>query len=185
MKVSPRLDLVARFTHKSTEGTESLLDQFGRDTRVIVDRAQQKYRVTGSYQVTPRVRVKGRVELTHVAYNLLSRSERGYLLYQDLQYKVSKEISLDARLIFFHTDSYDSRLYEYESDLRGVFSNPSLYGRGRRWYLVARYNIAGLLALSAKYSETQKEGVTALGSGSTEIQGDLDNRLAVQIDFTW
>jgi hypothetical protein len=180
---SPRLDLTARFSHKLTEGTEADVDPYGRDTRPIVNRGQDKYRLTVSYKATPRVYVKGRLEFTAVDYGQLQKREQGYLLYQDFRYGISRRFSIQARLIFFQSDSYDSRLYEYENDLRGVFSNPALFGKGRRWYLVVHYNIASMLKLSAKYAETQKEGVTSMGSGVSEIMGDLDNRLSLQIDI--
>jgi hypothetical protein len=155
----------------------------GRETTAIVNRMQEKYRVTAAYKVSPRVSLKGRIEFTQVDYSLLHRKERGYLLFQDIRYRVSGGFSVESRLVFFQTDSYDSRLYEYETDLRGAFSNPALYGKGRRWYVMVRYTVAQALTLSGKYSETQKEGVTSLGTGASEINGDTDNRLAVQVDF--
>lgn len=179
---SPRLNVTARFTHKSIEGTEVDVDLYGREIRPMVNRAQDKYRLTVSYKATPRVHVKGRLEFMAVDHGQVRKREQGYLVYQDFRYGISRRFSIEARLIFFQTDSYDSRLYEYENDLRGVFSNPALYGKGRRWYLVVHYNIASLLKLSAKYVETQKEGVTSMGSGVSEIPGDLDNRLSLQLD---
>ncbi|MBF8286118.1 MAG: hypothetical protein HW378_5033 [Anaerolineales bacterium] len=106
------------------------------------------------------------------------------LFFSDFNVKPLRGLVLNGRFIIFQTDSYESRLYEYESDLRGVFSNPGLYGIGRRLYLILRYSVGSTLTLSVKYSETQKEGVTSLGSGSTEIVGDLDNRISVQVDVT-
>jgi hypothetical protein len=178
---SSKLNLSTRFAHKSIEGADADVDPYGRETRPIVNRVQDKYRLTVSYKATPRVHVKGRLEFTSV--DQLQKREQGYLLFQDVRYGISRSFSIQARLIFFQTDSYDSRLYEYENDLRGVFSNPALYGKGRRWYLVVHYNIASLLKLSAKYAETQKEGVTSMGSGVSEIMGDLDNRLSLQLDI--
>jgi hypothetical protein len=180
---TPKFDLSVRFTRKATEGAEAGVDVYGRETRLLVGRIQNKYRLTATFKATPRVSVKGRLEFTEVDYDQLRATERGYLLYQDIRYGISNRFSIEGRLAFFHTDSYDSRLYEYENDLRGVFSNPALYGKGRRWYMVIRYYMAGVLTLSAKYSETQKEGVTSLGSGTTEIYGDLDNRLSLQFDI--
>lgn len=180
--ISKQLDLTARFSHKSVEGSEADVDVYGRDVRPIAVRTQRKYRLTASYKATQSVTVKGRAEVTTVNYSLQGRGERGYLLYQDVRYRISKGLSLSTRLVFFDTQSYDSRLYEYEADLRGAFSNPGLYGKGRRWYLMIDYAIARTFTLSAKYSETQREGVTTISSGSTEIQGPLDNRLSVQID---
>ena len=181
---SRKLDLTVRFTRKSTDGTEADVDIYGRETRPIVNRAQQKYRLAANYKATPRVYLKGRLEFTEVRYTPLNMREHGYLLYQDVRVSLPKKLVIEGRLVFFQTDSYDSRLYEYENDLRGVFSNPALYGKGRRWYVVARYDVSTMVTLSLKYSETQKEGVTSLGSGSTEVIGDLDNRITLQLDVT-
>ncbi len=181
--ITKQLDMIARFSHKSVEGSEADVDIYGRDVRPIVVRTQRKYRLTATYKATQSVTVKGRVEATTVDYSLLGRSERGYLFYQDVRCRISKGLSLNGRLVFFDTQSYDSRLYEYEADLRGAFSNPGLYGKGRRWYMMIDCSIAGTFTLSAKYSETEREGVTTISSGLTQIQGPLDNRLSVQIDI--
>jgi hypothetical protein len=181
--VSNQLDVAVRYFNKSVEGAETDVDAFGREIRSIVPRTQRKYRLTATYKAAPSITAKGRIELTTVDYAIPGRGERGYLFFQDLRYRISKHLSATTRLIFFDTDSYDSRLYEYENDVRGVFANPALYGKGRRWYLVIDYSPSRTFSLSAKYSETLKEGVTAIGSGVTEIQGPLDNRLTVQIDL--
>jgi len=180
--VTRTLDLTFRYTNKTTETTEASVDDLSRETRLLVDRSQQKFRLTATYQANKQLRLRGRIEKTIVDYRLLKRSESGYLFYQELRYSASPGFTAEARLIFFDTDSYDSRLYEYENDLRGVFSNPAMYGKGRRWYVLMRWKAADILNLSAKYSETQKDGVTSIGSGLTEIQGDLDNRISVQLD---
>ena len=150
---------------------------------MMANRAQEKYRLTASFKASPRLSVRGRLEYTEVGYSPSGRKEKGCLLYQDIRCRVVDRLSVQGRLIFFQTDSYDSRLYEYENDIRGVFSNPGLYGKGKRWYVMARYDIADILTLSAKYAEMQKEGVTSIGSGETEIMGDVDNRLSIQLDL--
>jgi hypothetical protein len=82
----------------------------------------------------------------------------------------------------FETDSYDSRIYEYEDDLPHAFSNPPLYGRGVRWYLILRYEIFSKVSLATKYSQTIKEGVTTIGSGLDEIEGNTQSLLSMQLD---
>jgi len=86
-------------------------------------------------------------------------------------------------VIVFGTDSYDSRIYEYESELRGTFANPALYGKGIRVYALARYEM-GIFEISVKYSCTIKPGAAFLSSGESEIPGDTDNQLSFQIDLT-
>jgi hypothetical protein len=119
-----------------------------------------------------------------VGWKSLGKTEHGVLLFQDIGLTISRSFSVNGRLIFFHTDSYESRLYEYENDLRGAFSNPGLYGVGKRVYVMVRYTVTPEVMLSAKYAETQKEGVTSIGSGPTEIQGNLDNRISFQMDVS-
>jgi hypothetical protein len=174
----------ARVALRNSEESQAGVDQFGRETRLIVNLLQQKYRLTLSVAPSRRLIVKGRWETVRTARGGGAGDESGYLFFQDVRYFVAGRLSVDGRLMFFHTDSYESRVYEYESDLTGVFSNPPLYGRGRRWYLVVRYNIADWMGIAMKYAETEKEGVTSLGSGLTEISGPFDNRLSLQVDLS-
>ena len=121
-----------------------------------------------------------------LSLQLPGRHERGLLLYQDIQYSTRWGFSIEARLVFFDTESYDSRVYEYENDLRGAFANPALYGKGRRWYLLVRSPpLLEVVTFSCKYSATQKDGVGTLSSGDSEIVGDLDDRFGIQLDMRW
>ena len=181
-KISRDLDLSFRYSNKIVEALEPSIDESGHDIRLLVDRLQQKLRLTATFKPDKRTRLRGRLEAISVNYSLVHRSEHGYLLYQELQYTPTSALSAEARLIFFHTDSYDSRLYEYENDLRGVFSNPAMYGKGRRWYLLLRWKALDVIHISAKYSETQFDDRTTISSGSTEIHGDVDNRIAIQLE---
>lgn len=181
--VSRPLHLTLRYANKTTETVASSGDQYTRETRVLTDRVQQRVRFSATYQASARVRVKGRIETVHVAYALSGRHESGYLFYQEFHYAASSAFRAEARLIFFDTKSYDTRVYEFENDLRGVFSNPALYGKGRRWYLLVRWNVGSAVSISAKYSETQKDAASSMGSGVMEIQGDVDNRVSLQLEI--
>jgi hypothetical protein len=175
--ISPELDLAGRFSLKTTQVAEPRVDPYGRSLRVTASRSQLKVRFSAAYKLSRDIRVRGRLETTGVDYSIVSRGESGRLFYQEVQYAGREGLSVEGRLIFFDTDSYDSRLYEYENDVRGTFSNPALYGRGRRWYLLLRYELIEQVHLSAKYSETQKEAAPGPGAG-----GELDNRVSVQVD---
>lgn len=179
-----KVDLTGRFTSKTTGTNETSTDAYGHNVKATVDRDQQKARFAGTYNLSSSIRLKGRIEATRVAYTGVKKRESGILLYQEVQSKLTEDLKLEVRLIFFDTDSYDSRLYEYENDLRGVFSNPALYGKGRRWYALMSYKFANILNFSAKYSETLKEGVKTISSGLTEIIGDLDNRVSLQLEVS-
>jgi hypothetical protein len=105
------------------------------------------------------------------------------LVYQDVQMYPLPSLRVDVRVMVFETDSFDSRLYEFEGDVRGTFSNPALFGKGIRWYLLARYELDARIDLWVKYAQTIKDGVRVIGSGSNQILGDLENRLSFQVDI--
>lgn len=182
LKPLRKLHVLTRFAHKKTGSTGITVDDLSRNIRPVIPRSQYKGRVTVTYQVSPALRVKGRLEGTSIRYPLLPSHERGFLLFQDVHFRPQDRFAIETRLVFFDTQSFDSRIYEYENDIRGVFANPALFGKGRRWYVLVRYKPVDALALSVKYAETQKDGVTSMGSGMSEIIGDLDNRLAMQLD---
>ncbi|MBI4429980.1 MAG: hypothetical protein HY562_12780 [Ignavibacteriales bacterium] len=92
------------------------------------------------------------------------------------------DLNVDARVITFHTDSFDSRVYEFESDVRGTFFNPALFGKGIRWYVLVRHRPMKYLDISVKFSRTVKDGVKTLSSGLSEIAGDTESQLSAQID---
>jgi hypothetical protein len=73
-------------------------------------------------------------------------------------------------------------MYEYEDDLPRSSSNPALYGRGLRWYVILKYNVSLKVAIAAKYSQTIKDGVNFIGSGLDEIEGNTQSLLSMQLD---
>ncbi len=93
-------------------------------------------------------------------------------------------MEIKTRLVLFKTDSYNSRIYEFENDLSGVMSTPPLYGDGMRWYLFARYKTAMGIDISLKYAETIMPNELSLGSGDTWINSNVDNRLSLQVDLS-
>ena len=50
---------------------------------------------------------------------------------------ISSKYSIYIGGKYFHTDSYDSRLYSYERAMPRTFSYPSYFGHGIRYSLVA------------------------------------------------
>jgi hypothetical protein len=178
-----RFFLEAKYKSEIKGDPVSTTDSFGRSVVRLADRAQRNGRLTASFEASKLVRLRGRVELVKVEYSEAGSPGKGILFYQDVRWKPMPSLTVDARLIFFDTDSYDARIYEFESDLRGTLFNPALYGKGRRWYVIARYNIIGGLDLSAKYSETYRDDLKRIGSGADELPGNIDNRFSAQLDI--
>lgn len=150
---------------------------------IIQNRKTDKFRFELIYKVSNSIQLKSRVEL--LSLNMVNINEKGILLFQDVKYNYSKQLSLHGRIIFFQTDSFSSRIYEFENDLSGVMTNPALFGSGVKWYLLLKYNPINHLFISAKYSELFKPNEVNIGSGNSLIKGNIDNKIALQIDFTF
>jgi outer membrane receptor protein involved in Fe transport len=127
----------------------------------------------------------GKTRFEYVNYSLGKNYENGFLTYQEIKYVFVDKISLAGRIILFDTKSYNTRLYEFENDLRGVMTNLPMFGEGFRWYVLLKYKIINDLNLFIKYSETFKPNVESISSGNSEIIGNVDNRLSLQLDYSF
>lgn len=82
---------------------------------------------------------------------------------------------------WFHTDSYDSRVYLYELGPLYSYSLTQFYGEGIRYWLMARANIGSRLMLTAKIGVTNYFDRNHIGSSYQQInhssQTDLDLQL--------
>jgi hypothetical protein len=97
------------------------------------------------------------------------------------------------RLAYFSSDSYNSRLYAYESDLGYSFSIPALFNTGYRYYMNLRLNLSAALKskLLAKYkaefgirfAQSIYPGQKTIGSGMDEIQGKTKSDGKFQLLF--
>ena len=149
----------------------------------LIKQKTEKLRGEILYKVSKNVRLRTRFETVNLSAIPNSPKENGYLLFQDVNFVLLKDLTIYGRIIFFHTDSYNSRVYEFENDLTGIMTNPALFGEGTRWYFIARYKTSLGLNISLKYSELYKPYEKSLGSGYSEITGNIDNRISFQLDF--
>ncbi|MCF6269845.1 MAG: helix-hairpin-helix domain-containing protein [Melioribacteraceae bacterium] len=163
---------------------KDVLELMGSENKIIT-RTTNKLRSEFSFQLNRVLRLKSRIELLHLSKSKIGINENGLLLFQDFQYKIKSKITVYGRIIFFQTDSFASRIYEFENDLIGVMTNQPLWGSGIKFYLLLRYNPFGNFNVSAKYSELYKPNETSLGSGYNLIKGNLENKISLQIDYSF
>ncbi|MFA6467454.1 MAG: hypothetical protein WCW35_01025 [Bacteroidota bacterium] len=163
---------------------ESMIQLRRKSFSSSVEKIQTNYRLTNNIKVFSGLSISHRIEVVTVTSEITQPPEHGTLTFLDASFNDTQNgIRLKSRIVFFDTHSYDSRLYQYESDVAGNYSNPPLYGKGIRWYLVAGYEIIDNFTLSLKYSETKKLHEVVLGSGDDVIRGNLESRIAMQLDF--
>jgi hypothetical protein len=176
ISLSKRFDLMFHLRSKSKQQPLILTNND--------ERRQNNYRITYSFKISNSLSYTQRFEIVNVCYLPSDSVEQGFLTFAELSYRNSRSpLFIKIRFNIYETDSYDSRIYQFESDVQGNYSNPPLFGKGIRWYIVVGYEIIEKLLFSFKYSETFRPEVDVIGSGDDTLIGNLDNQFALQLNF--
>jgi hypothetical protein len=113
-------------------------------------------------------------------YCAYAEGEWGTMISESLSY-TCRWLRLNAGIGYFHTDSYDSRIYLYERGPLYTYSMSSFYGEGIRYWLMARVNIGQRLMLTAKVGVTDYFDRTTVGSGYQQVNASSLTDLDVQV----
>lgn len=157
---------------EQTDASGRLISVLGADDRFSV-------RVQGEYLVSRAVRLRSRFEWVQ-AKPAGEQTEQGMLIYQDLRLQLRNNLQFDGRITLFDTDSFNSRVYQFENDLLYVLSNVALSDRGQRMYAVIKYEPFPTMQWSLKYSVSIIEDAQTLSSGLGEIEGNKRSFMGIQ-----
>lgn len=155
-------------------------DEFGREFRVLADETRSSVRVQADYQVNPKIRLRTRWEWVRFS-GAASDAEFGYLIFQDIRYTPNRKWKIDGRITVFDTDSFNSRVFQFENDLLYVLSNVALSDKGERMYVVVSYKPKPYIEVGGKYSISIFEDRFTVGSGLNESFGDTRSQLGLQV----
>ena len=146
----------------------------------LIDETRQSLRWHVDYDFNKRLRTRSRIEGIRFA-RVDQDDEYGFMMYQDIRWQAISRLTIDTRLMFFDTDSFDARVFAYEYDLRYSFSVPSFSGRGQRTYVMLTYKPVENVNLQAKYAVTIFEDRETVGSGLDEADGNTLREVRFQL----
>jgi hypothetical protein len=175
VKIHRRCDLDVLVSFSRFEHTVSSTDEALRRICPMGELRQERLRATCFIKVFRNLLIRGRCEFSRMRNQQAGLDERGMLISEEVRLSPSSALSIAGRVVFFHSDGYDSRLYEYEPDMEGAYSMPPLYGQGRRWMILLKYAPVRQFRLSAKYSATE------IMHGAR--YGGADLAIGLQVDF--
>ena len=113
-------------------------------------------------------------------YCAYGEGEWGAMLSESLSYTY-RWLRLNGGIGYFHTDSYDSRVYLYERGPLYTYSMSSFYGEGIRYWLMTRMNIGRHLMLTAKIGITDYFDRSKVGSGYQQVDASSLTDLDIQL----
>lgn len=139
----------------------------------------RKSRLHFQYNPSEMFTLKTRVE--HVFYKGME-TENGWMVFQDVQVAPAKvPLNLSARIAWFNTESYNSRIYAYENDLLYTFAVPAFFGEGFRTYVNLKYKISEKAEIWFKLANTLQSGAESIGSSYNEIAGNQKTEVKFQL----
>lgn len=173
-RFSKRFDFYFRFKNEEKE------QKFKAEKLYVnVPERTQKLRLHFNYALSDEFKLKTRFE--HVYFKAQKR-ENGILLFQDFQFQSSqKPLALTARLAWFNTESYDSRIYAYENDILYTFSIPAYFGTGFRTYINFKYTIQKNMDFWLKFGNTHWTDRNSISSGYNLIESQNKTELKLQL----
>lgn len=146
-----------------------------------VSQKNLKIRFHISSRINEQLSLKNRIETSKFNEGSGS-SSYGYMIYQDIFYDFRKiPLSLNMRFAIFDTDSYDARIYAYESDILYAFSIPAYYSKGTRTYFNLKYSIGKYADIWLRYSQTYFSDLDVISSGLNQIDGNTKSEIKVQL----
>ncbi len=148
----------------------------------VAQETRQSLRWSGDVEVSPRFVMSTRIEGTRVwTHGGTATTHYGWMLAQDLRWKIHPRLEILGRLSMFDTDGFSARVYAYERDVRYAFRVPALFGRGERSYVMGRVNLGHGATLEVKYGVTRYNDRSVIGSGLNELQRNRRREIRTQI----
>ena len=172
-----KIDMYFRFRHR-TKFENSTIDNF---YDYLVPYIQYNYRYNLSVQLTPDIKLKSRIEYTHVD-KAQQPDEDGAVFAQDIIYKKMKfPLTFTVRYALFDTRGYDSRVYVYENDVLYGYSVPALYQKGQRVYFIINWDVTRKFEIWVRLAQTLYDNQVVQSEGSlNQINGNTKTELKLQ-----
>lgn len=175
--VTDNFRLLVQYRNKTSE--INFTDESSPFARVEA-RNSQRLRLELNYELGENFTGKTRVQNSWV--NFVQLNSSGFILAQDVTF-TNKKYAISGRFALFDTDNYDNRQFIYEKDLLYVYSVPSFYNKGVRYYLMGKIDCTRRLTLWIKFAQSHYVNIDSIGSGLEEISGNKKSSIGVQARF--
>ncbi|MEZ4885016.1 MAG: helix-hairpin-helix domain-containing protein [Chitinophagales bacterium] len=152
---------------------------------VLSHRQKSDFRYNIDYRASYRLRFKSRLQWSWFD-NGVTAKQRGFFLSQDVKYTLAKmPLDLTARFALFDTQSFDTRIYAYESSVLYDFSIPFFADRGSRFYMMAKYEFSRYVHCWLRFAQTYTANQETISSGNNLINGNVQSEIKAMVRLKW
>lgn len=176
-------DLSLRGTVSKGEVATEISDRFGNKRSVNQEAIKRSLRLQTEWKPSGGTSFRQRWERLWVI-RPNNKREKGNLLRLDFALRQQETGRFGGGVLFFKTDSYDSRIWIYERGLPGDIHSLPLFGEGRRLYLWGGVRPFASLFISLKCSHTLFWGEEKTGTGYEERRGNTTREIGLQVDLS-
>lgn len=169
--------IMVRFTRRFRRGAAAVPAQ----ELAVLEQVIEAARLQVNTDASKNLRISHRLEFTRVSPLQNGIRNHGVSFYQDIRYRIGKNLLLQARWTQFDIPAYDYRIYEYENDLPGNFRNVLLNGRGIKWFFLIHYSPVKHWRFALKYREIHYPDEETLGSGLDTVLGNRKKEIRIQM----
>lgn len=154
--------------------------QRDNDTKkLIVNQRSHRLRIAVDWTTTSALTL--RTQGDGVVVSEQGTNSRGIMIGQQARWQ-QRWLKVAATVAWFHSDDYDSRLYQYEPSTQYDFSFPAYYGHGIRYSLMMQADIGKHLALATKLGVTNYFDRSVIGTGLQQIDQSSMADLLIQLN---
>ena len=152
------------------------------DKRLLQNRPEHRLRLRATLELSRQLTLQTQADGISVRQS--GGGSLGLMLGQHVRWQC-RWLQLDGQAAWFHTDDYDSRLYQYERSVAYDFSFPMYYGHGLHYSLMASAHLGRRLMATGKFSVTDYFDRNTIGSGLQLIDRSSQPDLLVQVRYQW
>ena len=154
--------------------------QHDNDTKkLIVNQRSHRLRIAVDWTATSTLTL--RTQGDGVVVSEQGTNSRGIMIGQQARWQ-QRWLKVAGTVAWFHSDDYDSRLYQYEPSTQYDFSFPAYYGHGIRYSLMMQADIGKHLALATKLGVTNYFDRSVIGTGLQQIDQSSMADLLIQLN---
>ena len=181
-KTSENTELLLQYKIKAKQKDYTYMKQNGpKDTiRSIIANTRQSIKMQCRNNFSPYLNLKS--TLYGVRTDFANKHEYGFAITEALQWHDDdKKKQLCINATYFNTDSYDTRIYNYEPNLLYTFGMTSYYHKGIRLCTLASFPITKNLFVTAKAATTIFFDLESIGSDTELISSNHKEDIQMQI----